>query len=127
VSTATKVPQTSRWEPDELDADDARHALLRVGRARFAKDSFARFRYADGFSSARAMGFQFVVSFIPLVIAVVGLSGTLLARRETEVLRRALLTLSPGSSGDAVREALPCSAAVRPAAVAVSSPWPSAW
>jgi YihY family inner membrane protein len=100
------VPQTSRWEPDELDADDARHTILRAGRLSLAKDSFARFRYGDGFSSARAMGFQFVLSFIPLVIAVVGLSGTLHARREAEVLRRALLRLAPGSSGDAVQQAL---------------------
>lgn len=106
MSTATKVPQTSRWDPDELDADDARATLMRVGRAALARDSFTRFRYGDGFTSARAMGFQFVLSFIPLVIAVVGLSGTLHTDRAAEVLRRALLTLSPGTSGDAVKQAL---------------------
>lgn len=106
MSSATRVPQTRLMSSDELSADDATHTLRRVGRLRLAKDCFARFRYGDGFSSARAMGFQFVLSFIPLVIAVVGLSSTVQAEKLAEVLRRTLLTLSPGSGSDAVEQAL---------------------
>lgn len=106
MSTATRVPETSRLAAGELSADHAKDTLKRTGTRRLVRDSFARFRYGDGFSSARAMGFQFVLSFIPLVIAFVGLSTTLNTDRVAEVLRRTLLTLSPGSSGDAVEQAL---------------------
>jgi len=106
MSTATRVPETSRLAADDLSADQAKDTLKRTGTVRLLRDSFARLRFGDGFTTARALGFQFVMSFIPLVIAFVGLSTTLHAERAAEVLRRTLLTLSPGSSGDAVEQAL---------------------
>ena len=45
MSTATRVPETH-----ELEGDDALNALRRTGWGRLAKDSFQRFRTADGFS-----------------------------------------------------------------------------
>ncbi len=106
MSSATRVPQTRLMSSEELSADDARATLRRVGRSRLLKDCFTRFRYADGFSSARALGFQFVLSFVPLVIAVVGLSSTVQVDKLAEVLRRTLLALSPGTGSDAVEQAL---------------------
>jgi YihY family inner membrane protein len=106
MSTATRVPQTSTMTTDELSADDAAAVLRRIGRWRLVKDSFARFRYGDGFSSARALGFQFVVAFIPLVIATVGLGGSLRADRAARAVQGTLLRLAPGSSGDAVETSL---------------------
>jgi hypothetical protein len=46
TSTATRVPETH-----ELEGDDALNALRRTGWGRLAKDSFQRFRTADGFTN----------------------------------------------------------------------------
>jgi YihY family inner membrane protein len=91
---------------DELSSDDARATIRRVGTLSLARDSVRRFRYGDGFSTARALGFQFVLAFIPLVIAVVGLSSTVQAEKPARALRQTLLSLSPGTGDDAVRESL---------------------
>ena len=77
MSTATRVPETTTISGDELSADDAVTTLRRYGRWNLVKNSFIRFRYADGFTNARALALQFCLSFIPLVIAVVGLSSAL--------------------------------------------------
>jgi len=106
VSTATHVPQTSTLSADELSADDATATLRRVGYRALARDSFLRLRYGDGFSSARAMAFQFVLSFVPLVIAGVGLSSSIRADKPAGVLRTTVLSLSPGAGSDALKEAL---------------------
>jgi len=106
VSTATHVPETTRFARDQLSADDARATLRHVGYRRLAVDSFRRFRYGDGFTSSRALGFQFVLSFLPLVIAFVGLSASIRAEEAAKALRQTLLSLAPGSSSDAVRKAL---------------------
>ena len=46
MSTATRVPETH-----ELGGDDALNALRRTGWGRLTKDSFQRFRTADGFTN----------------------------------------------------------------------------
>jgi YihY family inner membrane protein len=106
MSTATRVPQTSTMSAEELSADDAAAVLRRIGRWRLAKDSFKRFRYGDGFTSARALGFQFVIAFIPMVIATVGLAGSLRAEKAAHAAQATLLRLAPGSSSDAVESTL---------------------
>ena len=75
MSTATRVPETTTISGDELSADDAVTTLRRYGRWNLVKNSFIRFRYADGFTNARALALQLCLSFIPLVIAVVGLAS----------------------------------------------------
>src|SRR5207244_2778759 len=45
MSTATSVPETF-----ELEGDDALRTLRRTGLLRLLRDSYLRFRYADGFS-----------------------------------------------------------------------------
>ena len=55
MSTATRVPETITLSGDELSADDAVTTLRRYGRWNLVKNSFIRFRYADGFTNARAL------------------------------------------------------------------------
>jgi YihY family inner membrane protein len=104
MSTATRVPQTRTME--DLEADDAWATLRRHGVGALATESFTRFRYGDGFSHARALGLQFCLSFVPLVIALVGLSATLHADRAGRVLSQTLRRLVPGGGGDAVEQAI---------------------
>lgn len=86
MGTATRVPQRSEVaaveaelevEGEELSAEEAWSALRRYGGWSLVRDSFIRFRYADGFSHSRALALQTVLSIVPLAIALIGLSGVL--------------------------------------------------
>lgn len=55
MGTATKVPETRDMRGEELSADEALTALRRYGRWALLRDSFVRFRYADGFTHSRAL------------------------------------------------------------------------
>jgi YihY family inner membrane protein len=89
----------------ERTAHDAWRAV-RTARWEFWKETFARFRYGDGFSHSRALALQLSLAFIPLVIATVGLSGTLATAAFGRVLRRTIIALSPGGSGELIRQTL---------------------
>ncbi|HEU5425727.1 MAG TPA: YihY/virulence factor BrkB family protein [Actinocrinis sp.] len=106
MSTATKVAQTRLMSGDELSADDAWVTLRRTGPGSILRDSFIRFRYADGFSHARALAFQVCLSVIPAVIAFVGLSATLHRDGGGQVLEGVLERITPGASEQIVRNAL---------------------
>ena len=106
MSTATRVPETITISGDELSADDAVTTLRRYGRWNLVKNSFVRFRYADGFSHARALALQFCLSFIPLIIAVVGLSSALHQDKVGQVITQTLARVLPGSGkGDMMQQA----------------------
>lgn len=106
MSTATRVPETITISGDELSADDALTALRRYGRWNLVKNSFIRFRYADGFTNARALALQFCLSFIPLIIAVIGLSSALHQDKIGTVITQTLARVLPGSGqGDMVQQA----------------------
>jgi hypothetical protein len=79
---------------------------VRAARWSFWAKAFARFRYGDGFSHSRALALQLSPAFIPLVIAAVGLSGTVATDRIGQVLRLTLIALSPGGSDEVVRVTL---------------------
>ncbi|WP_411104118.1 YihY/virulence factor BrkB family protein [Streptomyces sp. cmx-4-9] len=96
MGTARRVPQRHDVEGEELSADEAWTALRRYGSWSLARDSFVRFRYADGFSHARALALQTVLSIVPLAIAAVGLSGVL---HTEDVGRIAELTIRSVTSG----------------------------
>lgn len=83
-----------------LDGDDARTMLEKARFGDLAKDSFLRFRHADGFSFARSMAFQVVLALIPAVIAVVALAVRIGEGRLQEILREGITTLAPGPAGD---------------------------
>ena len=104
MSTATRVPETITISGDELSADDAVTTLRRYGRWNLVKNSFIRFRYADGFTNARALALQFCLSFIPLIIAVVGLASALHQEKFGQVIIQTLAGVLPGKdNGDMVR------------------------
>jgi YihY family inner membrane protein len=97
MSTATRVPETH-----QLEGDDALNALRRTGWGRLAKDSFLRFRAADGFSHSRALAFQITFTLLPAIIAVVGLATILHAAKFRDILRQTVTRLAPGPAGDIV-------------------------
>jgi len=103
MSTATSVPVTRELE---LEGDDALATLRATGRRRLALDAFDRFRAADGFSHARALAFQFALTLVPALIAVIGLATALDQDTFTRIVREVLLEMSPGSAGDLITEAL---------------------
>ena len=106
MSTATRVPETTTISGDELSADDAVTTLRRYGRWNLVKNSFIRFRYADGFTNARALALQFCLSFIPLIIAVVGLASAVHQEKVGQVIIQTLAGVLPGKDqGDMVEQA----------------------
>ena len=68
MSTAATVPETR-----DLEGDDAVETLRAVGFGGLLGDSLMRFRLADGFSHSRALAFQFTLTLVPALIALVGL------------------------------------------------------
>jgi YihY family inner membrane protein len=102
VTTAVPVPPTR----GELEGDDALHTLRRTGRRRLLVDSIVRFRAADGFSHSRALAFQFTLTLLPAVIAVVGLAAALGQEDFTRVVRDMIRDLTPGATGEILTEAL---------------------
>jgi YihY family inner membrane protein len=106
MSTATHVPETSRFGREELSADDARATARRIGAKRLLVDSWRRMRYGDGFSSTRAVAFQFVLALVPLLIAFIGLASTVRAQKLAKALQETVLSILPGSRDDAFKQAL---------------------
>lgn len=88
---------------DELSADDAWHTVRRYGLGHLLATAFARFRYGDGFSHARAFALQLALAAVPLVIAGAGLATALGVDSIAEVVARTVVAISPGSS-DALLE-----------------------
>ena len=106
MSSVTRVPETSSMQETELSADDARTTLRQYGSAKLVKDAFIRFRYGDGFSHSRAVGFQLVLALVPLGIAFVGLASAIQADNVGKLLREVLLRVTPGSTDKIVRQTL---------------------
>jgi uncharacterized BrkB/YihY/UPF0761 family membrane protein len=106
MSTAMRVPETTTISGDELSADDAVTTLRRYGRWNLVKNSFIRFRYADGFTNARALALQLCLSFIPLIIAVVGLASAVHQQKVGQIIIQTLGGVLPGkANGDMVEQA----------------------
>ena len=102
MSTATAVPTTH----GELQGEDALATLRRTGRRRLLADSLTRFRAADGFSHSRALAFQFTLTLLPALIAVVGLAAALDQETFTRVVEAAVTDLAPGAAGEILTDAL---------------------
>ena len=101
MSTAATVPPTR-----DLEGDDAAETLRETGRAALLRDSFVRFRYADGFTNARALAFQFVLTMVPALIAVVGLARVLGQGEFSQILSETISDVSPGPAGEVLTRAL---------------------
>ena len=102
MSTATAVPVTH----GELEGDEALDTLRRTGRRRLLADSIARFRAADGFSHSRALAFQFTLTLLPALIAVVGLAAALDQDDFRRVVQQTVDDIAPGAAGDILTDAL---------------------
>lgn len=105
MSAVAPVPETSATRGGQLGADEAWRTARRAGWSLWPA-ALRRFRLGDGTSHSRALGLQMALAFLPLVIALVGLSGTLVTERAGEVLRETLIGLSPGGSGRLLRDVL---------------------
>jgi YihY family inner membrane protein len=106
MSTATRVPEIAAMRGEELSAEDAWTTLRRYPIGRLVKGSYLRFRYSDGFTHARALALQFCLAIIPLVIAVVGLTGTLHQAKLGRALVSTLQHLMPGQGRGAISQSL---------------------
>ncbi|MFF8288691.1 YihY/virulence factor BrkB family protein [Streptomyces sp. NPDC016309] len=106
MGTVVHVPQTRDMVGEELSGDEAFAALRRYGGRKLLIDSFARFRYADGFSFARSLGYQVVLGIVPFTIALVGIATTMHTESIGRAIELALAGIVPGVSGDVVRQVL---------------------
>jgi YihY family inner membrane protein len=102
VTTARSVPVTR----DELEGDEALETLREIGRRRLVVDSVDRFRAADAFSHSRALAFQFTLTLLPALIALVGLAAALDQEDVTRTVRATIESLAPGAAGEILTDAL---------------------
>lgn len=100
MSIVTFVPETY-----ELEGDDAAETMARIDRWDLLKDSAVRFRYADGFSFARSVAFQVVLTIFPALIVGVAIAistgNTGLQSTIEEITR----SVTPGPATDALTQA----------------------
>ncbi|TRO60613.1 MULTISPECIES: YihY/virulence factor BrkB family protein [unclassified Streptomyces] len=106
MGTAGHVPQTRDMIGEELSGDEALTALRRYGGRRLLVDAFSRFRYADGFTSARSLAFQVVLGMVPFTIALVGVATTVHTESVGRIIELTLGRIVPGASADLVEDAL---------------------
>ncbi|QIQ02150.1 YihY/virulence factor BrkB family protein [Streptomyces liangshanensis] len=106
MGTVVHVPQTRDMIGEELSGDEALTALRRYGGRKLLLDAFARFRYADGFSQARSLGFQVVLGMVPFTIALVGVTVNLHTESIGRIIELTLGRIVPGASADVVQDAL---------------------
>jgi YihY family inner membrane protein len=102
MTTASAVPATR----DELEGDEALETLRAIGRRRLLVDSIDRFRAADAFSHSRALAFQFTLTLLPALIALVGLAAALDQDDVTRTIRATIEALAPGAAGEILTDAL---------------------
>jgi len=107
MSAATTVPERygSRDE-DAFEGDDAFEEVRRAGLLRLILDPIGRFRAADAMSYSRALGLSAVLSLIPALIALVGLSAVIGSESFRSILRDTLQTFAPGPAGSILDQSL---------------------
>ena len=103
MTTASAVPAT---RDEELEGDEAFETLRAIGRRRLIVDSIDRFRAADAFSHSRALAFQFTLTLLPSLIALVGLAAALDQEDVTRTIRATIEALAPGAAGEILTDAL---------------------
>jgi YihY family inner membrane protein len=100
MSTATAVPPTYK-----LEGDDAMETVRRTGSMKLLKDSFIRFRAADGTSHSRALAFQIMLTSLPGVIAMVGLATLFNQGGFRRLFENTAASLAPGPAGQIFHQA----------------------
>ncbi|MDN3293338.1 YihY/virulence factor BrkB family protein [Streptomyces ficellus] len=106
MGTVVHVPQTRDMKGEELSGDEAFSALRHYGGRKLLVDAFTRFRYADGFTSARSLAYQVVLGIVPFTIALVGVTTTTHTESLGQVIELTLAAIVPGTSADLVQQAL---------------------
>ena len=106
MSSTKLVPETRLMTENELSADDAWHTLRRHGGWCLLRDAFVRFRYGDGFSHSRALGFQLCLAVVPFLIALTGLITDLGVDEGGKVVADTVLAITPGQSEAMVQQLL---------------------
>lgn len=91
MSTASAVPETF-----ELAGDDAKQTLRKTGWAKLLKDSFERFRAADGSSHVRALAYSTVLTIFPALITAIGIASVFRLGSFRRLLAKTLQHLAPG-------------------------------
>ena len=122
MTTASAVPATR----DELEGDEALETLREVGRRRLLIDTIDRFRAADAFSHSRALAFQFALTLLPSLIALVGLAAALDQESFTRTIRATIEALAPGAAGEILTDALRQGRPRRGRRTARRRSWPAA-
>ncbi|MDQ0585229.1 YihY/virulence factor BrkB family protein [Streptomyces rishiriensis] len=105
MGTTVHVPQTRDMIGEELSGDEAFTALRHYGGLRLLTDAFTRFRYADGFTNARALAFQVVLGLVPCTVALVGLATSVHTEGVGRIIELTLGRIVPGASAGIVEDA----------------------
>ena len=100
VSSVRAVPETTGMDGGDLSAEDAYHLVRQVGLRHLLRQAFARFRYGDGFSNARAFALQLALATVPLVIAGSGLASAIGAESVAQVVAQTVVAVSPGTGDE---------------------------
>jgi YihY family inner membrane protein len=95
------VPETR-----DLDSEDAWQTLRGVQYLPLLKKSMQRFQRADGYSYARAIGFQVALAVFPALIFFVGVSVWTESSLLQSSVESIVSTLAPGSTGDFLQQAI---------------------
>lgn len=104
MSSVERVPELAGVRGRTGDVVAAARAR---GAVQLCRGVLRRFRYGDGVSHSRALGLQLALAALPLIIALIGLSGALEASAVRHVLQRTVLELTPGASDPLIRRTLP--------------------
>lgn len=95
MTTASFIPPSR-----DRELGDVKTALEKEPLGALLANAFRRFRYADGFSFARAMAFQVVFAIIPAVIFAVAIAVRMGEGRLQSLLREAITSTTPGPAAE---------------------------
>ena len=93
MATASTVPET------RFGRKRAQETLKKAGFAQMLRDSFVRFRVADGTTHTRALAHSAVLTGVPALIAVIGMASEFRMMDFQDVLKHSFQRLAPGTSG----------------------------
>lgn len=100
MTVASYVPEVQNPESDAL-----RQATQRTPIGQLMKEAFIRFRYADGFSFARSMAFQVVLTIFPGLIFAVALATRIGEGRFQALIREGMNSVAPGPASELLIQA----------------------
>lgn len=100
MTVASYVPEIQDPESEALQ-----QATRRTPIGQLMKEAFIRFRYADGFSFARSMAFQVVLTIFPGLIFAVALATRIGEGRFQALIREGMNSVAPGPASELLIQA----------------------